>query len=538
MPYKGKMIKYGWNSDLSYVDILVTPNHKMVKKNKVGEVELFEASENMYSAEGSKVVISGIKSSGSVDSLSPLDKFLIAFQADGAFFSKREHERQYTGSRSGTFPVRFNLKKARKIERLTSILDELKWEYVKFNLKSREGYTDFYIKVPISIKDRVSKLFKDWVNLNEITSSWGRDFVNELQYWDGKATGKGGIGYFTIVEENADFVQAISHISGLKSKITSDNPDKIRGNRQVGYASNIISRTEIDGRGVSFGEIDYDGTVHCVSVPTKILVVRRNKSVLICGNTEHSVMCALLAKQEAVGEGRDETESYRHLIKNVYPEGFVSIVSDTYDFWRNVEHVLPSLKDEIMSRNGRVVIRPDSGCPVQVLCGIPESEGSTVEEKGLIQCLWETFGGTVNEKGYKVLDPHIGAIYGDSITLERAEQIFAGLEAKGFASSNIVFGVGSFSYGGPTRDSLGFAIKATSTIQGGQEYLLMKDPKTDSGKKSPRGRVKIVGDICIDGLTANSDFEDDRMKVVFENGIAYTMNIDDIRSNTSLDAMF
>ena len=78
----------------------------------------------------------------------------------------------------------------------------------------------------------------------------------------------------------------------------------------------------------------------------------------------------------------------------------------------------------------------------------------------------------------------------------------------------------------------------SNTIQGGQEYLLMKDPKTDSGKKSPRGRVKVVGDICIDELTANSDFEDDRMKVVFENGIAYTMNIDDIRSNTSLDAVF
>ena len=254
--------------------------------------------------------------------------------------------------------------------------------------------------------------------------------------------------------------------------------------------------------------------------------------------SEHSVMCALLAKQEAAGGGRDETESYRHLIKDVYPEGFVSIVSDTYDFWHNVEHVLPSLKDEIMSRNGRVIIRPDSGCPVQVLCGIPESEGSTVEEKGLIQCFWETFGGTVNEKGYKVLDPHIGAIYGDSITLERAEQIFAGLAAKGFASSNIVFGIGSYTYQYNSRDSLGFAIKATSTIQGGKEYLLMKDPKTDSGKKSPRGRVKVIGDFCIDGLTADSDFEGDRLKIVFEDGIAITMGIDDVRSNASLDAVF
>lgn len=158
--------------------------------------------------------------------------------------------------------------------------------------------------------------------------------------------------------------------------------------------------------------------------------------------TEHSVMCANIAKQQAEGKGRDETETYRKLITEIYPSGFVSIVSDTYDFWHNVSVVIPSLKEEIMARNGRVVIRPDSGDPVQIICGIPDSSGSTVEEKGLIQALWETFGGTINEKGYKVLDPHIGAIYGDSITLERAEQIFAGLEAKGFASSNIVLGIG------------------------------------------------------------------------------------------------
>lgn len=254
--------------------------------------------------------------------------------------------------------------------------------------------------------------------------------------------------------------------------------------------------------------------------------------------TEHSVMCALVAKQEAYTGSRDETESYRHLIKDIYPEGFVSIVSDTYDFWHNIEHVLPSIKDDIMSRNGRVVIRPDSGDPVQIICGIPESENSNAEEKGLIQALWDLFGGTINEKGYKVLDPHIGAIYGDSITLERAEKIFAGLAAKGFASSNIVFGIGSYSYQGNTRDSLGFAIKATSIIQDGDEFSIMKDPKTDSGKKSPRGRVKVVGDSYIDGLSVNSDFQYDRLQTVFEDGVARTISIDDVRNNVAIDVAF
>lgn len=245
--------------------------------------------------------------------------------------------------------------------------------------------------------------------------------------------------------------------------------------------------------------------------------------------TEHSVMCANIAKQQAEGKGRDETETYRKLITEIYPSGFVSIVSDTYDFWHNVGVVIPSLKDEIMTRNGRVVIRPDSGDPVQIICGIPDSSVSTAEEKGLIQVLWETFGGTINEKGYKVLDPHIGAIYGDSITLERAEQIFAGLEAKSFASSNVVLGIGSYTYQYHTRDSLGFAVKATSVIQNGVEYSIQKDPKTDPGKKSFCGRVKVVNDKCIDNMSSKGDYSDDELEVVFENGIVSHVDIGTVR---------
>lgn len=245
--------------------------------------------------------------------------------------------------------------------------------------------------------------------------------------------------------------------------------------------------------------------------------------------TEHSVMCANIAKQQAEGKGRDETETYRKLITETYPSGFVSIVSDTYDFWHNVSVVIPSLKDEIMARNGRVVIRPDSGNPVDIICGTVKNSGTTPEEKGLIEVLWETFGGTVNKKGYKILDPHIGAIYGDSITLQRAEEIFARLEAKGFASSNIVMGVGSYSYQGNTRDSLGFAVKATSVTQSCIEYPIQKDPKTDPGKKSFCGRVKVVNDKCIDNMSSNGDYSDDELEVVFENGIVSHVDIGTVR---------
>lgn len=295
--------------------------------------------------------------------------------------------------------------------------------------------------------------------------------------------------------------------------------------------------------------------------------------------TEHSVMSAhTKGDAEKIA---DEYETYRYLLQDVYPNGFVSIVSDTYDFWHNVTEVFPRLKDIIMQRDGRFVVRPDSGDPVEILCGIqidaaysdeaqfhkdtfvPDWDNEeydflgngevvlignryakvflyaddeipagqdhpyrleyfepTAQEKGLIQCLWDTFGGVVNSKGYKVLDSHIGAIYGDSITYQRMMEIFERLERKSFASSNVVFGIGSYTYQYVTRDVLGFAVKCTAVTIDGDEHIVFKAPKTDSKKKSQRGRVKVVnnGDSYVDNLYSDSDYSDDVMQTIFKDG--------------------
>lgn len=213
--------------------------------------------------------------------------------------------------------------------------------------------------------------------------------------------------------------------------------------------------------------------------------------------TEHSVMCSY-------GQ-TDEFELFKHLLTEVYPSGLFSAVSDTWDFWKVVTEYLPKLKAEIMARDGKLVIRPDSGDPVDIVAGT-KVNGTTPQEKGLIECLWDIFGGTVNEQGYKVLDPHIGAIYGDSINLERATEISKRLEEKSFATTNIVFGIGSFSYQYHTRDTFGFAVKATAATVNGEERMLFKDPKTDDGtKRSQRGRV-AVGHIA-DVLAKNPSFD-------------------------------
>lgn len=246
--------------------------------------------------------------------------------------------------------------------------------------------------------------------------------------------------------------------------------------------------------------------------------------------TEHSVMCSY-------GD-ENEFDLFKHLMTSVYPSGFFSVVSDTWDFWKVIGEYLPKLKKEVMNREGKVVIRPDSGDPVLILIGDPNGE-TELERKGLIECLWDIFGGTMTRKGYKLLDSHIGAIYGDSITLDRCERIVEGLEAKGFASVNVVFGIGSYTYQYNTRDTFGFAVKATHAIVDGEERMLFKNPKTDDGtKRSQRGRVAVINEndelTLIDGLTIqayNSEFKNqDQMEDVFIDGkLVRDQSLQDIR---------
>jgi nicotinamide phosphoribosyltransferase len=224
--------------------------------------------------------------------------------------------------------------------------------------------------------------------------------------------------------------------------------------------------------------------------------------------TEHSVMC--------MGTTEGEFDTFKRLICDLYPKGIVSIVSDTWDLWKVLTDYLPRLKNEISSREGRVVIRPDSGDPVDIICG--NANGKTeVERKGVIELLWDVFGGSVNAKGYKELIPQIAAIYGDSITLQRAEEICERLKIKGFASTNVILGIGSYTYQYNTRDTFGFAMKATYGEVNGEGRAIFKDPITDDGtKKSAKGLMKITLENGAYKLTDNVGWEDEKQGELVE----------------------
>lgn len=296
--------------------------------------------------------------------------------------------------------------------------------------------------------------------------------------------------------------------------------------------------------------------------------------------TEHAVTCVSAAyyakldfeqKQKLGGNveifdpKNGEKQFLKDLITKKYPTGIISVVADTWDLFYLITVLMTELKQEILQRDGKLVCRPDSGNPVKILCGytvnkinktadefieyssrtsskikyfdepncdaVLTSDGlyfnkqgkqlSKNEIIGVVQLLYENFGGSYNSKGFIELDPHVGVIYGDAINYERAQQIFKQLKDKQFASTNVVLGIGSFTYQYNTRDTFGIACKATWAKVGEHELEIYKDPVTDDGtKKSARGLLKVKNGKLYQQVSPQEESEGD-LKVVFENGILY-----------------
>lgn len=200
--------------------------------------------------------------------------------------------------------------------------------------------------------------------------------------------------------------------------------------------------------------------------------------------SEHSVMCSY-------GE-ENEFDAFKNIL-DLYPTGIVSIVSDTYNIWNVITDFLPRLKDQIMARDGKTVLRPDSGNPEYIICGDPNAEVGTPAAKGCLVLLDELFGHTINTKGFKVLNSHVGLIYGDGMYLARYKRTLDRMETMGYAANNLVIGVGGILRNN-TRDTLGFAIKATYVEVDGVARNISKNPITDTGKKSHKGLLALLKD--------------------------------------------
>lgn len=220
-------------------------------------------------------------------------------------------------------------------------------------------------------------------------------------------------------------------------------------------------------------------------------------------STEHAVMASNFAVDG------DEVTMIKRLLNEIYPNASFSMVSDTYDLFNLIDNLLPQCREEIMNHNGKLLIRPDSGDIVEVAVAAVEH-------------LYALFPGATNSKGYKTLDPHIGCVYGDGVTQDRAEKIYQILMERGYASNCIIFGAGSFSFNcieedgklNPfTRDTFSVAIKATYGVVNGKEIFIFKDPKTD--RDTGKGFKKSQKGLC----HVHYNVEDENQKITFEDGL-------------------
>jgi nicotinamide phosphoribosyltransferase len=171
-----------------------------------------------------------------------------------------------------------------------------------------------------------------------------------------------------------------------------------------------------------------------------------------------------------------------------YPTGLVACVSDSFDIIRACrDYWGTELRDKILSRDGRLVIRPDSGDPVQTL-------------KQVFHILWDKFGGIVNDKGFKVIDTHVRVIQGDGVNYESIIDVLDMMIEEGFSVENIAFGMGGALLQKVDRDTQKFAFKCSSITINGEEIDIRKNPieinengeRVASFKKSKAGRLKLV----------------------------------------------
>lgn len=296
----------------------------------------------------------------------------------------------------------------------------------------------------------------------------------------------------TIAREYKDILMAVAEVTGTPMEFVMWQGHDFSMRGMYGdYASQLSGIGHLS----SFTGTD--------TIPAYVDAIKYyNASGLVAGSvpaSEHSVQCAHY--NEVSG---NELDYLDHLLA-LHPTGIISIVCDGFDFWKFLTETLPQRKEQILARDGRVVIRPDSGNPDEIICGIDfeKRKDDFVHEwpehirKGAMEVLWDIFGGTMVETywgTYKHLDTHIGLIYGDRITLTMADTICKRLEAKDFSTNNLVLGIGSYTYQFNTRDTFGFAMKATYVEINGQPKQIFKDPQTGKEgmqKKSARGLLKV-----------------------------------------------
>lgn len=358
----------------------------------------------------------------------------------------------------------------------------------------------------------------------------------------------------TITNTHQDFYWLVGYLETTllaNTFVTSTNATVARQFRKIG--KKWADKTADDDSFLDFQFHDFSqrgqhgdeagvlsGLAHLTSFKGTDVIPAVSEAESIWG-TDNLVGATVLATEHSVMEayGTDQFKAFGELIKN-HPSGILSVVSDTYDYWEVIDEVLPHFKEEILARDGKLVIRPDSLAEHRTKY-IPSHEITSVEEQMslTLQALYVTFGGHVNSKGYKVLDSHIGLLHGEGVTLDNIDKLFAEIEKAGFSTENIVLGTGAYVYSVlSSRDSFGQALKASVAVINGKEKQIFKKPKSEKEafKQSPKGAVIVTGDSGKYVMTQNLSLEatstavNDKLQTILEDGVVKELtSLEEIR---------
>ncbi len=301
---------------------------------------------------------------------------------------------------------------------------------------------------------------------------------------------------------------------------TADDADAEIGFKVHDFGSRGVSSQETAAIGGAAHLVNFMGTDTMAS----LLLHRKFYNCEMAGFSipaaEHSTITSW---------GREnEIEAYRNMLRQfAKPNALVAIVSDSWNIYEAVEKIWgEQLKQEVIDSGATIVIRPDSGEPIEVVSRVA-------------QILGEKFGTTINSKGYKVLK-NVRIIQGDGVNEQSIHAILQRLKNEGFSASNIAFGIGGALLQKIDRDTLRFAYKCSAIVSNGKLIEVYKQPITDAGKNSKRGRLDLIKDENGEYKTVKLEdvetisAENSQLRTVFENSeLLVDDSLDEIRKRTA-----
>lgn len=401
--YNGKMFHF--TDGKGRLDLLVTPDHRMVHTDKNGELSVKYAKDIKMYHNRNFIRSSTIKND--TPDITPHERLLIAFQADGSYPSSEKSNDTSAPGYVSHRKLRWNFAKQRKADRLVEIAQQCGYNYSVHHEPARPENYNIYVNVPETA--HVSKTF-DWVNVNTRSGQWCKSFIEEVSYWDATRRSDSRFKFDTTIENVAKVVYDVSVLAGYGCTYTVNQDNRSDKFSDV-HTLHIIKNNIIGGQSVNKKEIDYDGMVYCVTVPSGMLLVRRNKKSIISGNSGNPVTM-----------------------------------------------------------------------PIEIM-----------------DILAEQFGYTVNSKGYKVLaqredgSPIVKVIQGDGLNETTLKELLDNVIKAGYSVENLALGMGGGMLQKVDRDTLKYAMKASAIkIKDGDWVAIFKDPITDKGKTSKKGRLALV----------------------------------------------